>query len=82
MGKWVDKEKGPECFCGCPTMVSMFEDGRAVLLCIFHTGPEGAMFPLPNDGRPDSWPNVTHEEMQKLVDQGIAEEEALEKGGE
>lgn len=70
--KWTDREKGPECFCGCPTFVTMM-DGHPHILCLFHTGPEGAMFPLPKARKPETWPNISHDEIKKLVEEGIAE---------
>lgn len=73
---WTDREKGPECFCGMPTMVVVSEDGkRADLMCIFHSYEAGAMFPLPVDGRPDKWPDMTNDEMKELVEAGIAEQD-------
>lgn len=79
MGQWINKEKGPTCFCGMPTCVIVSEDGNQVdLMCLFHTSLEGAMFPLPKDGRPDKWPDMTNEEMCALVDAGIEEQEEEE----
>lgn len=75
MGEWV-KEEGPPCCCGNPTFVSLFPDGRASLVCLFHSAAEGAMFPLPRGKRPDHWPNCTFDEMKVLVEEGIAEEGA------
>ena len=76
---WTNGEKGPECFCGMPTGVVVSQDGKRVdLMCIFHTYEAGAMFPLPRDKRPDNWPNLTNDEMQKLVEEGTAEQEAEE----
>lgn len=74
---WVDGEKGPKCFCGMPTNVSVYEGGKQVyLICIFHTGPAGAMFSLPANGKPEHWPNVTHDEMVALTKAGDAEYKA------
>jgi hypothetical protein len=78
MANWT-QEGGPKCTCGNPTMVVIEENGRAALMCLFHSYEEGALFPLPNNGRPDHWPNLTHEELKELVDQGVAEEDALTK---
>lgn len=77
---WTDREKGPDCFCGAPTCVVVSEDGKRVdLLCFFHSYEAGAMFPLPRDGRPDKWPEMTSEEMKELVDAGIAEQDSEEE---
>jgi len=72
MAEWT-KEKGPDCYCGCPTWVEpkMGNDG-AYLICIFHTKEAGASFPLPSC-RPDNWPNLTQDEMQTFMDKGAAE---------
>lgn len=71
---WINKEKGPQCFCGMPTSVCVSEDGKInYLLCIFHTSAAGAMFYLPTNGRPEHWPNVTHDEMVALTKAGHAE---------
>lgn len=77
MSKWIDKEEGPECFCGMPTAVYVREDGEANLLCIFHSYDAGALFPLPKDGKPDNWPNISREELNALMKQGndVAEDE-------
>ncbi len=74
MSKWI-KEKGPECYCGMPTGVHVDEDGKAWLLCIFHTNEAGAMFPLPKDGRPDNWPEVTPEELNAIMLKGQEEDD-------
>ena len=76
---WINKEKGPECFCGMPTVISVTPDEKEVhLLCIFHSDADGAMFPLPVNGRPEHWPNMTHDEMKSLVEQGFAEQDGKE----
>lgn len=72
--KWIDKEPGPECYCGAPTFVALFENGDAALICIFHEYEAGASFPLPKE-KPEKWPNMTNEEMAELVDKGIKEQE-------
>lgn len=73
---WIDKEKGPTCFCGMPTVVSVGRDEKeAYLLCVFHDAAAGVMFPLPLDGRPENWPNMTDPEMAALVEQGFAEQD-------
>ena len=74
MAEWVKSEKGPDCYCGNPTIVHVADDGRAMLICFFHTKEEGASFALPKGGRPDKWPEVSHDEMQALVERGIAEQ--------
>lgn len=77
---WTHGEAGPECFCGMPTGIVLSADGKRVdLLCFCHTYEAGAMFPLPLNGRPDNWPNLTNDEIKELVDQGIAEQEILEE---
>ena len=77
---WVNGEKGPQCFCGMPTGVSVSENGKLVyLLCIFHTNAAGAMFSLPTNGKPEHWPNVTHDEMKELVKAGNAEHQFNEE---
>jgi len=50
---WIENEDGPDCSCGNPTVVKLV-DGKAVLLCLFHTGPEGMYVPLP-DMVPHDW---------------------------
>ena len=79
MSKWIDREKGPECFCGMPTGVIVHQDGTADLLCIMHTYEAGAMFPLPTDGRPDNWPDIPREELNALMKQGAEEADAREE---
>jgi hypothetical protein len=69
---WTNGEKGPECFCGMPTTVTVFE-GKAHILCIFHSSDAGMLFPLPIHGRPANWPNLTNDEIKTLVEQGFAE---------
>ena len=76
MSDWV-KEKGPRCYCGCPTWVEPDLGGGAVLICIFHTKEAGASFPLPS-ARPDNWPNLSDEEMIACMDQGAREADARE----
>jgi hypothetical protein len=71
MNNWQNGEEGPTCFCGWPTYVVM-TDGLANLMCFGHTKAEGAMFPLPKN-KPEKWPNMSHEEMQALVEQGVKE---------
>lgn len=78
MSEWI-KEKGPECYCGCPTGVIIDSDGKAWLLCIFHTNEEGAMFPLPKDGRPDNWPDIPREELNALMKRGQEEDDSDEE---
>lgn len=76
---WINGEKGPECICGMPTSVAVAEDGKLVyLLCIFHTAAAGGMFYLPTNGKPEHWPNVTHDEMRVLVKAGNAEHKTIE----
>ncbi len=52
---WTDNEDGPDCQCGNPTVVKLMPDGKPVLMCLFHTGEAGAIFPLPSE-RPETWP--------------------------
>jgi len=68
---WIHGEEGPDCFCGNPTIVWIIGE-RASLICLFHTPKEGASFPLPAE-KPDTWPNLTNEEMEILVQQGMKE---------
>ena len=76
---WTDKEKGPVCFCGMPTVVVISTDKKeSHLLCIFHEASAGVMFPLPMHGRPAHWPDLTDDEMKVLVEQGFAEQDANE----
>jgi hypothetical protein len=71
---WVNGEKGPQCICGMPTRVMVSDDGKlSYILCIFHTNAAGAMFYLPTNGKPEHWPNVTHDEIRELVKAGNAE---------
>lgn len=79
MSKWIDKERGPECFCGMPTGVYVDSDGRASLLCIFHDKEAGALFPLPKDGRPDNWPDIPREELNAIMKRGSEEDDAGEE---
>lgn len=79
MSKWIDHEKGPECFCGMPTAVHVSSDGHASLLCIFHDAEAGAMFPLPDDGRPDNWPDIPREDLNALMIRGAEEDDAREE---
>lgn len=53
---WVNNEDGPLCSCGAATIVKVMDDrsGEALLLCLFHTYEEGAMWRLPNE-RPADW---------------------------
>lgn len=66
---WTNNELGPHCFCGNPTVVKTETFGEGpMLLCLFHTSEEGALFNLP-DERPEWWPNpptreVFHDFMQ------------------
>jgi len=76
--KWINKENGPLCFCGVPTFVSVADDGQADLVCIFHEKAEGALFPLPTDGRPENWPNLTDEEVDVIMLQGQKEADTRE----
>lgn len=73
MSEWIKSEMGPECYCGNPTIVHVAEDGRAMLMCFFHTYEAGASFALPKGGRPDGWPNLPYEEIKALVERGEAE---------
>jgi hypothetical protein len=77
--KWIDKEKGPECFCGMPTGVYVTSDGHAHLLCIFHDQEAGAMFPLPDDARPENWPDIPREELNALMVLGSEQDSAREE---
>ena len=69
--KWQRAEPGPTCGCGAPTMVH-FEDERPMLLCIFHTKAEGAMFSLPSE-RPERWPDLTVDELREVILRGQQE---------
>lgn len=72
---WVNGEKGPKCFCGMPTNVTIYEGGKTVnLICIFHRYESGAVFPLPANGKPEHWPNLTNDEMKLLVEAGSLEQ--------
>jgi hypothetical protein len=75
MGEWTGKEKGPDCFCGCPTWVEPVGSGPPILICIFHSKEAGASFPLPAD-RPDNWPNLTPEELHAYLLRGTDEAKA------
>jgi hypothetical protein len=55
MSVWVNNERGPDCFCGDPTVVKTEGLKKPALLCIFHSRDAGAMFTLP-DTRPEWWP--------------------------
>lgn len=76
--KWTDKEEGPACFCGLPTIVLVAENGDANLVCMFHERDTGASFPLPKDKRPENWPNLSDEEVDKVMLEGQAEYDAKE----
>lgn len=71
--KWTDKEEGPTCYCGMPTVVVVDEDGNADLLCLFHSSEAGAIFPLPRDKRPDNWPHLTDNEVDVVMAEGQLE---------
>jgi len=77
MNKWDGTEKGPECFCGMPTGVILDEDGRASLLCLFHTNAEGSMFPLPKE-KPEKWPDLTRDELDACMTLGAEESDILD----
>jgi hypothetical protein len=66
MSSWTKNEDGPVCACGGETVVKIMPDGRAVLLCFFHTSAEGAYWSLP-DERPDGFENMTLSELQDSV---------------
>ena len=77
MTEW-QKEKGPSCFCGAPTIVTFIADGERklpTLLCFLHEKEAGATFPLPKE-RPDNWPNLSNAEMIALIERGEKEQEA------
>jgi hypothetical protein len=74
VSEWV-KEKGPPCFCGCPTWVEPDLGGEATLICIFHTKEAGASFPLPS-ARPENWPNLTQDELHACMERGYQEADA------
>ncbi len=69
---WTDKEAGPQCTCGWPTVVSITEGRLPILWCFGHTKEEGAWWPLPSE-KPENWPNLSNEEMQTLIEKGEAE---------
>ena len=71
--KWIDKEEGPACFCGLPTIVMVADNGDANLVCIFHDKDEGASFPLPKDKKPENWPDLSDEDVDKVMLEGQAE---------
>jgi hypothetical protein len=68
--KWTDKEEGPACFCGMPTVVTVAENGAASLVCLYHEADRGALFPLPRDKRPDNWPRLTEDEVDMVMFEG------------
>jgi hypothetical protein len=72
--KWIDKEKGPLCFCGMPTFVSVADDGEADLVCIFHEREAGALFHLPTDGRTENWPDLNDQEVDVIMLKGMEEQ--------
>jgi hypothetical protein len=71
MSEWIDHEAGPKCCCGGPTFVHLHE-GKASLICMFHTREEGAFFLLPK-AKPAKWPGLTNVEMEQLVKEGMKE---------
>lgn len=71
--EWRHGEDGPTCTCGWPTNVVVSGD-QADLMCFGHTKEAGAMFPLPRR-RPDNWPDLSHEEMERLVNEAFRERE-------
>lgn len=79
MKNWINGEKGPTCFCGRPTVV-LVKGERTSLLCFEHEGSkhDGAVFPLPQDKRPDMWPHISNQQMESLVDQGFKEQNMIE----
>ena len=80
--RWKAGEPGPTCFCGLPTSVAFIEvapnKSLPILMCLFHQKGFGAEFTLPSE-RPENWPNLSHEEMKKLVEKGEAEHDSAEE---
>lgn len=74
--EWKNGEAGPTCLCGKATIVSISHQGIN-LVCLYHTHEAGAFFPLPKR-RPSRWPNLSEAEMERLVDEGFAEQEVAE----
>ena len=70
---WIQSEPGPICTCGWPTFVNVTEKEIA-LICIGHSYEAGAAFPLPKN-KPEKWPDLTNDEMQKLVEEGMKEQD-------
>jgi hypothetical protein len=69
--QWIDGESGPTCLCGWPTIVTVTETGP-VLLCFGHSKHAGRSWRLPKE-RPDNWPDLTDDEMETVIREGLAE---------
>lgn len=54
------------------------EGGEVNLLCFAHTQFAGALFPVPRNNRPDSWPKLTDDEMIALVNEGYQDQDTQE----
>ena len=70
---WKDNEEGPLCTCGHTTTVKI-HNGKAILMCLFHTYEEGASWALPSEHKPSGWPYISNEEIERLIQEGIKEE--------
>ncbi len=65
MSKWIHNEGGPTCFCGETTIVKILTH-EILLLCLLHEKEESAVWTLPPN-KPENWPNLSNEEMEKLI---------------
>jgi hypothetical protein len=74
--KWEKGEPGPQCFCGKPTVVVLFNENEPALMCMFHTKGEGATFNLPLE-KAEWWPTPPTREVlaQYMQSAPIREEE-------
>lgn len=68
---WKNNEIGPICFCGLPTCIKI-DNNNITLICLMHPGLTAICYPLPQN-KPDNWPDLSDEEMEKLVDKGFEE---------
>lgn len=78
MKQWQDQEVGPKCKgCGKRTqvVVSPDKEGYYLLVCMAEHVHHSYFWYLPRE-RPATWPKMTDDDMQRLVDAGAREQGA------